>query len=224
MSTYIGIPRIPTTRRAGVTDGQARILRMACSLLLDYPDEGLADKLAAVRSETPLLPAEIAGRLEAFCAVADEWGVRGLQEHYVETFDQRRRCALSLTYYSHGDTRSRGIAILAFKEVMRRRGFEAARDELPDHLPVVLEFCALDESDIGGQMLAANPEGLEVLRTALRSAGSPYSHLLEALVLTLPEPDERTLAGYRRLVSQGPPTELVGAGDLDATPFPVPER
>ena len=41
MSTYIGIPRIPTTRRAGVTDGQARILRMACSLLLDYPDEGL---------------------------------------------------------------------------------------------------------------------------------------------------------------------------------------
>lgn len=57
MSTYIGIPRIPTTRRAGVTDGQARILRMACSLLLDYPDEGLADKLAAVRSETPLLPA-----------------------------------------------------------------------------------------------------------------------------------------------------------------------
>lgn len=52
MSTYIGIPRIPTTRRAGVTDGQARILRMACSLLLDYPDEGLADKLAAVRSET----------------------------------------------------------------------------------------------------------------------------------------------------------------------------
>ena len=224
MSTYIGIPRIPTTRRAGVTDGQARILRMACSLLLDYPDEGLADKLAAVRSETPLLPAEIAGRLEAFCAVADEWGVRGLQEHYVETFDQRRRCALSLTYYSHGDTRSRGIAIRAFKEFMRRRGFEAARDELPDHLPVVLEFCALDESDIGGQMLAANREGLEVLRTALRSAGSPYSHLLEALVLTLPEPDERTLAGYRRLVSQGPPTELVGAGDLDATPFPVPER
>ena len=142
----------------------------------------------------------------------------------METFDQRRRCALSLTYYSHGDTRSRGIAILAFKEVMRRRGFEAARDELPDHLPVVLEFCALDESDIGGQMLAANREGLEVLRTALRSAGSPYSHLLEALVLTLPEPDERTLAGYRRLVSQGPPTEVVGAGDLDATPFPVPER
>ena len=140
MSTYIGIPRIPTTRRAGVTDGQARILRMACSLLLDYPDEGLADKLAAVRSETPLLPAEIAGRLEAFCAVADEWGVRGLQEHYVETFDQRRRCALSLTYYSHGDTRSRGIAIIAFKEVMRSRRFAAARDALPDPLTVVLEF------------------------------------------------------------------------------------
>ena len=224
MSTYIGIPRIPTTRRAGVTDGQARILRMACSLLLDYPDEGLADKLAAVRSETAAPPGRDRRPARGVLRRRRRVGVRGLQEHYVETFDQRRRCALSLTYYSHGDTRSRGIAILAFKEVMRRRGFEAARDELPDHLPVVLEFCALDESDIGGQMLAANREGLEVLRTALRSAGSPYSHLLEALVLTLPEPDERTLAGYRRLVSQGPPTELVGAGDLDATPFPVPER
>jgi len=190
---------------------------------LDY-DEGLL-QIAGVRRDQMaelVKPGQVLGTLKR--AVADEWGVRGLQEHYVETFDQRRRCALSLTYYSHGDTRSRGIAILAFKEVMRRRGFEAARDELPDHLPVVLEFCALDESDIGGQMLAANREGLEVLRTALRSAGSPYSHLLEALVLTLPEPDERTLAGYRRLVSQGPPTELVGAGDLDATPFPVPER
>ena len=43
----------------------------------------------------------------------------------------------------------------------------------------------------------------------------------EALVATLPEPDEETIRGFRRLISQGPPTELVGVGDLAATPFPT---
>jgi len=45
--------------------------------------------------------------------------------------------------------------------------------------------------------------------------------LLDALVATLPEPDEKTIEGFRKLISQGPPTELVGVGDLSATPFPT---
>ena len=62
-----------------------------------------------------------------------------------------------------------------------------------------------------------------MIRTALRAADSPYAPLLDALVATLPEPDDKTIEGFRKLISQGPPTELVGVGDLSATPFPTSE-
>lgn len=95
------------------------------------------------------------------------------------------------------------------------------REELPDHLPVVLEFAAFDETGTAEGLLRSNREGIEVIRTALRAADSPYAPLLDALVATLPEPDEKTIEGFRKLISQGPPTELVGVGDLSATPSPT---
>lgn len=104
---------------------------------------------------------------------------------------------------------------------MRRAGFEMAREELPDYLPVVLEFCALNETASGDELLRANREGLEVIRAALVSASSPYAHLLEALCTTLPPLDADTLARYQELINQGPPTELVGIAALDATPSPL---
>ena len=213
MSTFIGAPRLHTTRQIATDPARRRIVRMACSLLLDYPDERLSPELAAVRAELDRLPTEIRTELAAFCDAAQAWGLRALQEQYVETFDQRRRCALSLTYYSHGDTRGRGQAILAFRELMSRAGFEMTPGEFPDYLPAVLEFSALDETGTGERLLRANREGLEVLRSALHSADSPYRHLLDALVLTLPMPDEHVLAAYRALVTEGPPSELVGIAD-----------
>lgn len=241
MSTEVGFPGIPVKGMVKTTDNQRRVVRMACSLLLVYPDapassrtadgsaadgtaaggeQSFADKLAAVRMELDGLPAAIAEEFTAFCDAADQMGLRALQEHYVETFDQRRRCALSLTYFTHGDTRGRGQALLAFREALREAGFDQAREELPDYLPVVLELCALDETGTGEGLLSVNREGIEVIRTALRSAHSPYAHLLEALIRTMPEADEKTLAAYQALIEQGPPTELVGVGNLDAVPSP----
>ena len=211
MSTFVGIPRIPTAAPETEMDPQdARGVRMAVSVLLDYPGDDFETKLDAVEEA-----------LASFVSYARAAGLRTMQTTYVETFDQRRRCALGLTYYTHGDTRGRGQAILAFKEVLRRAGFEMDREELPDHLPVVLEFAAFDETGTAEGLLRSNREGIEVIRTALRAADSPYAPLLDALVATLPEPDEKTIEGFRKLISQGPPTELVGVGDLSATPFPT---
>lgn len=222
MSTFVGIPRIPASAPMDdIGEDARRVVRMACSLLLDYPSTALDSRLLAVRAELPALPPPVAVSLAAFCDEAEARGLREMQVHYVETFDQRRRCALGLTYYSHGDTRGRGQAILAFKEVLHRAGFDLERKELPDHLPLILEFCALDETGTAEELLRSNREGIEVIRTALRAAESPYSHLLDALVATLPEADEHTRKRFEELVSQGPPTELVGIGDLDSTPFPM---
>ena len=199
MSTFVGIPRIPTAAPETEMDPQdARGVRMAVSVLLDYPGDDFETKLDAVEEALADLPESAAAPLASFVSYAREAGLRAMQTTYVETFDQRRRCALGLTYYTHGDTRGRGQAILAFKEVLRRAGFEMDREEL-----------------------RSNREGIEVIRTALRAAHSPYAPLLDALVATLPEPDEKTIEGFRKLISQGPPTELVGVGDLSATPSPT---
>nr|WP_232012575.1 nitrate reductase molybdenum cofactor assembly chaperone [Propionibacterium australiense] len=206
----MGAPRIPVRRHVPASRTQRQAVEMACSLLLDYPADELADQIGAVRAELAGLPAPVAGHIEAFCARTETLGLRSLREHYVETFDQRRRCALYLSYYAEGDTRGRGQAIWAFREIMRAAGFEQRREELTDYLPIVLEFAALDEQGMGEELLQTHREGLEVIRAALVEVGSPYAELLEALVAVLPEPDAATIASYHKLISQGPPTELVG--------------
>lgn len=219
-----------TTKRAqgtpplAITDHQRRVVHMSCALLLDYPEDTYLDIVQQVAAETAALPDPLADAFAAFCAEATARGVRNLQVHFVDTFDQKRRCALGLTYYTHGDTRGRGQAIIGFREVLRRAGFEQRNDELPDHLPLVLEFAAHDDSGAADQLLAANREGIEVIRTALQATHSPYAHLLDALVLTLPEPTEEVIVAYQKLVSQGPPTELVGIGNLTSTPCPIADR
>ncbi len=132
---------------------------MAVSLLLDYPGDDFETKLNAVEEALADLPEPASSALASFVSYARASGLRTMQTTYVETFDQRRRCALGLTYYTHGDTRGRGQAILAFKEVLRRAGFEMDREELPDHLPVVLEFSALDETGTAGGPAALQPRG-----------------------------------------------------------------
>ena len=147
MSTFVGIPRIPTAAPETEMDPQdARGVRMAVSVLLDYPGDDFETKLDAVEEALADLPKPASASLATFVSYARAAGLRAMQTTYVETFDQRRRCALGLTYYTHGDTRGRGQAILAFKEILRRAGFEMEREELPDHLPVVLEFAAFDET------------------------------------------------------------------------------
>ncbi|MDO5670477.1 MAG: nitrate reductase molybdenum cofactor assembly chaperone [Corynebacterium sp.] len=220
--------RLPTgkvpdtlTRPVAVSDEQRRIIAMATSLLLDYPGDDFGGRLEAVDKHTGDLPLPIDAELAAFLDAARALGLRGMQEHYVETFDQKRRCSLFLSYYSVGDTRQRGTAILAFRQALEQLGFEELSDELPDHLCVVLEAVAHSEGEQHAQtveMLAAHRDGLEVLRTALDGIGSPYAHLITAIAMALPEIDAETTHNYLDLIRSGPPAELVGIG----TPLPFP--
>ena len=220
--------RLPTgkipetlTRAIPVSDEQRRVVAMAASLLLDYPEDGFAEKLAAVDTHRGDLPAPIEEQMVLFTEAVRQLDLRGLQSHYVETFDQKRRCSLFLSYFSVGDTRQRGTAILAFRQALEQLGFEELTDELPDHLCVVLEAVARSEGTQHEQtveMLAAHRDGLEVLRTALSGIGSPYAHLITAIAMSLPEIDAETTHSYLDLIRSGPPAELVGIG----TPLPFP--
>jgi nitrate reductase delta subunit len=103
---------------------------------------------------------------------------------------------------------------LRFKQTYLRAGFplvETGEDaELPDHLCVVLEFGATVDQEQGRRLLLDHRAGLELLRLALRDAGSPWAGAVEAVTATLPvlRGDERD--AVRRLAAEGPPEEEVG--------------
>lgn len=199
-----------------------RLTAMAVALLLRYPDEAGLGVHADVEKQLPLLPEPVATELEEFFARAKNLGAVGLQEHYVETFDQRRRCSLHLSYYAVGDTRQRGAALLAFRQQLEALGVEEISDELPDHLCVVLEALALADESVTEQavsMVASHRDGIEVLREALSHVGSLYVHVISALCQVLPDMDQETINRYVNLIRQGPPAEMVG---LDTTSLPFP--
>lgn len=219
--THTGVVPQDLIKQIPMNDHQRRLVFMVGSLLLDYPQDDAAVKIDAVEAQLDQLPLPVAATIVEFLDHARVKGLRWLQEHYVETFDQRRRCSLFLTYYAVGDTRQRGTAILAFRDTLTSLGFEAERDELPDHLCVILEAAALADPrrfEDATEVLAAHRDGIEVLRSALDHLDSPYRFLVIALCQALPEIDQETADSYMELIRSGPPAEMVGIG----TPLPFP--
>jgi nitrate reductase delta subunit len=186
-------------------------------VLLSYPDEELAAQLPLLVMQIDELAPEAARPLTRFVQHALTVPTLQLAEHFVETFDLKRRCCLYLTYYAHGDTRQRGMALLEFKSAYRRAGLELGPDELPDHLAVVLEYAAIDPAG-GRQLLLDHRAGIELLRLALEDARSPYADVLRAVTATLPALGGDEREAVHRLAVQGPPTEEVGLA-----PFGPPE-
>ena len=221
VARMVHAPRLPELARVVCTPEQLRTVHMTVSVLLDYPGDRTGAALGAARESMAGLPPLVQQDVEAFCEWAGRSGLRAMAEHYVDTFDQRRRCALYLSYYAVGDTRQRGVAILGFKSVVRALGFELRRDELADYLPLVLELSARTGDRVVLELLASHRDGIEVMRSALRGFRSPYAHLLDALCRTLPPVDEQTYERYQRLVTQGPPAEMVGIDTGMALPFPI---
>jgi nitrate reductase delta subunit len=195
------------------------IVWQSASLLLDYPDEHTLDRAALIRTASDRLPRAIGDSLRAFLDHLGSTPLPELQADYVETFDSRRRCNLFLTYFAHGDTRKRGMALLRFKQTYLSAGFELDDAELPDHLCVVLEFAATGDRALGRDLMLDHRAGLELLRLSLRDMGSPWAGLVDAVTATLPplRGDERD--AVRRLAAEGPPEEDVGLAPFAAPQF-----
>lgn len=189
---------------------RARIFELV-SLLLTYPDGELLSVGADLRSAAAHIqhPA-LRQNLEEFLDWLTETAPIEAQRHYVQTFDMRRRSGLYLTYYLHGDTRRRGMALLVLKQRYRAHGLRLADGELPDLLPVVLEFAAIAGPGEGEAPLRQHRHGIELLRTALAEAGTPYRLLLDAVCAVLPELTEADREAIAVLAVDGPPAETVG--------------
>ncbi|UWE10889.1 nitrate reductase molybdenum cofactor assembly chaperone [Actinacidiphila bryophytorum] len=185
----------------------AAVVHQAAARLLGYPDPQLPAELPLLRAAldaTGTRPAQLLRPL------LDHLGGTALPEltaGYVRTFDFTTRHCLHLTWWTDGDTRRRGQALVRFKERYRQHGLEPAGEELPDFLPVVLEFSAAARTDV---LLREHRPALELLRLALTEDGTPYAAALEAVCATLPGASPADRAAAMAMARSGPPREEVG--------------
>jgi len=183
----------------------------AFSALLSYPSAEMREALpeiAEVVNTTPLVAArERRGLLD----LIDEIGQGDLlsaEERYVDLFDRGRGLSLHLFEHLHGESRDRGTAMVELKQIYERAGFELSARELPDYLPVVLEYlsyCDITEADA---ILADCSHILTTIGHSLVARRSGYAAVLQALLV---------IAGEGPIdVAKVPPVkERTGALDRD---------
>lgn len=193
-----------------MSDRHTAAARLASSWLLAYPDVALLARLDSIAAVADELPPRMADPIRAFLEHVSGTPLSEVQEHYVLVFDMKRKACPYLTYWTAGDTRNRGRAILRFKQAYLDAGFELGSEELPDHLAVVLEFAAVGDVLTGEALLAEHQEAIHLLRDALDRMGSAYVHVLDAILATMPALTPQVRQRMAEIASSGPPVESVG--------------
>ena len=171
----------------------------ALSLLLSYPTaelQGAMPEIAAVLAADPRIAPETRGALLRLTESLRQGDLFDLEESYVMLFDRSRTLSLNLFEHVHGESRDRGGAMVSLIETYRDGGFEPATTELPDHLPVLLEFLSTRPFDEAQETLADAAHIFDALGTRLVRRGSGYDAAFAALSqLAATQVDAEALAG-----------------------------
>lgn len=156
------------------------------SVLLSYPDREFFAHLDEIEDAVEILELDLRDReaLTAFLAWCQELPATELQARYVETFDLTPDHALYLTHHLFEEQdRNRGMTLATLKEYFRHAGFEVDAGELPDYLPLILEYVStLDDKVIAGSFLRQSAQALEVVANNLQANQSPWAPLLQIVL------------------------------------------
>lgn len=157
----------------------------ALSALLTYPSDDLTAAVPEIRrlleGERLIDPRSLAA-LDLLLQRLGTADLLALQEDYVFLFDRSRCLSLNLFEHVHGEGRDRGGAMVDLLETYRAAGFDLTGSELPDHLPVLLEFLSTQAEADARAMLADAGAILVALAERLTRRGTPYAAVLQALV------------------------------------------
>ncbi|TAN00888.1 MAG: nitrate reductase molybdenum cofactor assembly chaperone [Rhizobiaceae bacterium] len=157
----------------------------AFSALLSYPSEEMRQALpeiAEVVHASPLVAARERDALSALIAEIGEGDLLSAEERYVDLFDRGRALSLNLFEHLHGEGRDRGAAMVELKALYAAAGFEMATSELPDYLPVVLEYLSQRDVAEARDMLADCAHILASIARSLIARQSRYAAVLQALL------------------------------------------
>jgi nitrate reductase delta subunit len=158
----------------------------AFSALLSYPSAemrmALPELIEAIKQSPLVAPRELRDLLELMAELG-RGDLLETEERYVDLFDRGRALSLNLFEHLHGESRDRGEAMVELKQLYERAGFELSSRELPDYLPVVLEYLSCRDMAEARAMLADCAHILTTIGQALIARRSRYSAVLQALLV-----------------------------------------
>lgn len=153
-------------------------------ILLQYPTQQMHDALPEIKEEIEQVEhADIKGYLNQFLTELADLSFSEWVDHYINHFDFGRTTNLYMTYLKLGEQRERGLELLKLKKYFEAHGFEVTNKELPDFLPLVLEFCANVPEETSREFLGMYQQEIEAIRKQIVEQKSFYHLLLDALVL-----------------------------------------
>jgi len=170
----------------------------ALAVLLAYPTADIQElALAAAQAieDEGMVPSPIRRALVRLADELADGDLFELQERYVWQFDRTRSLSLNLYEHVHGESRDRGQAMVALLEFYRSKGVELSANELPDNLPVILEFLSLLPDNEAASLLGEAAHVLAAMGERLHKRQSPYRAVFGALTaLAGAEADAEALA------------------------------
>ena len=156
----------------------------ALSALLNYPSAELVaamPEIRAVLAGEGLVPRSSLKALEPLLSSFETAELYDLQERYVLLFDRSRSLSLHLFEHVHGESRDRGQALVDLSQLYDKNGFFIVANELPDFLPLFLEFLSTLPFSEATALLGETVHILAVLRQRLEKRESPYAALFAAV-------------------------------------------
>ncbi|MCB1489099.1 MAG: nitrate reductase molybdenum cofactor assembly chaperone [Bauldia sp.] len=185
----------------------ARTLK-ALSALLSYPDADLASaapSLGAAIGREGVLTGEARRMIDPLIAELATGDLIEMQERYVDLFDRTRSLSLHLFEHVHGESRDRGQAMIDLAGLYEQHGLLIDTSELPDHLPLFLEFLSILPLDEACDLLGQTAHVLAAIGARLARRKSSYAAVFDALVvLSATKPDRELVAALLDGPDQAP--------------------
>jgi nitrate reductase delta subunit len=164
---------------------EKQLIFKLCSIFLGYPSKDWVGNKEMEEIIHSIEDIKVQKALFTFWNYTLETDFDTLTTEYVRWFDLRESTTLYLTYGIFGDNRERGPAFVKLKMEFAKAGFYLKENELPDYLPLILDFASIADIQYVKKVFAIHYKAIETLYTAMSKEKMPYNHLLDACMVTI---------------------------------------
>ncbi|NEX79062.1 nitrate reductase molybdenum cofactor assembly chaperone [Bacillus thermocopriae] len=164
---------------------EKQLIFKLCSIMLRYPDQAWVKSEEMLDMISSLEDQKVKKAFLAFWDYISKTSWEELTENYVRWFDLSESTTLYLTYGIFGDNRERGPAFVRLKLEFAKAGFYLKENELPDYLPLILEFASVAEPKYAQKVFAIHWKAITNLLEALKKEQNPYMNLVHICVMTM---------------------------------------
>lgn len=159
-----------------------------CSYLLSYPNVAFHESLPAIKEEIKAIQIEgVRTELATFINKIEQQTLTELVHTFVHTFDFGKKTNLYITYMTSGEQRERGMDLLYLKNYYQLHGFSVSDKELPDFLPLMLEFAAQVDDETIKPIFSKYYDNLIEISSQLDEGDHLYRHVFQTILLALNE-------------------------------------